>query len=215
MNPLHRWQRHLRSRPRLITAALITFGLFLAALPLMSISRAILVSFDLGITIFLVLIANVMSRATPITMRQRAMLQDEGKWVVLGASMIVSAVVMLALYLELHAGKDKSLRDALISGVTICLSWLFLAAIFAQQYAHSFYLDPECKDGGLLFPGTTEPDYWDFMYFSVVLNMTFQVSDVQITARSIRRLALLHGIVAFFFNVTIIALTVNVVAGIL
>jgi uncharacterized membrane protein len=79
----------------------------------------------------------------------------------------------------------------------------------------AFYLNPVCEDNGLVFPGTAEPDYWDFMYFSVVLSMTFQVSDVQITARPIRRLALLHGIVASFFNVTIIAITVNVVAGIL
>lgn len=205
----------MRSRPRLITAALITLALFVALLPLMSVSRALLVSFDIGIAIFLALLVNVMSRATPSRMRQRAKLQDEGKWVVLGASLILSVVIMLALYLELHAGKDKSVRDALLAGSTIFLSWLFLAAIFSQQYAHSFYLDPACQDGGLLFPGTAEPDYWDFMYFSVVLSMTFQVSDVQITARPIRRLALLHGVVAFFFNVTIIAITVNVVAGIL
>ena len=205
----------MRSRPRLITAALITLALFVALLPLMSVSRALLVSFDIGITVFLALLVNVMSRATPSRMRQRAKLQDEGKWVVLGASLILSVVIMLALYLELHAGKDKSVRDALLAGSTIFLSWLFLAAIFSQQYAHSFYLDPACQDGGLVFPGTAEPDYWDFMYFSVVLSMTFQVSDVQITARPIRRLALLHGIVAFFFNVTIIAITVNVVAGIL
>jgi uncharacterized membrane protein len=205
----------MRSRPRLITAALITVALFVALLPLMNGSRALLVSFDIGITIFLALLVNVMSRATPSRMRQRAKLQDEGKWVVLGASLIVSVVIMLALYLELHAGKDKSVRDALLAGSTIFLSWLFLAAIFSQQYAHSFYLDPACQDGGLVFPGTAEPDYWDFMYFSVVLSMTFQVSDVQITARPIRRLALLHGVVAFFFNVTIIAITVNVVAGIL
>ena len=215
MNVFLRWQHHIRSRPRLITAALITLALFVALLPLMSVSRALLVSFDIGITIFLALLVNVMSRATPSRMRQRAKLQDEGKWVVLGASLILSVVIMLALYLELHAGKDKSVRDALLAGSTIFLSWLFLAAIFSQQYAHSFYLDPACQDGGLVFPGTAEPDYWDFMYFSVVLSMTFQVSDVQITARPIRRLALLHGIVAFFFNVTIIAITVNVVAGIL
>jgi uncharacterized membrane protein len=205
----------MRSRPRLITAALITLALFVALLPLMSVSRALLVSFDIGIAIFLALLVNVMSRATPSRMRQRAKLQDEGKWVVLGASLILSVVIMLALYLELHAGRDKSVRDALLAGSTIFLSWLFVAAIFSQQYAHSFYLDPACQDGGLVFPGTAEPDYWDFMYFSIVLSMTFQVSDVQITARPIRHLALLHGVVAFFFNVTIIAITVNVVAGIL
>jgi uncharacterized membrane protein len=215
MNALFRWQRHFRSRPRLISAALITLGLFIVLLSLMSASRALLVSFNLGITLFLALIAGVMSRATPSTMRQRAMLQDEGKWVVLGASIIVSVIALVALYQELHAGKDKSLQDALLAASTIFLAWMFIAAMFAQQYAHSFYLILDKENGGLIFPGTNEPDYWDFMYFSVVLNMTFQVSDVQITARSIRRLALLHGIVAFVFNVTIVAITVNVMAGIL
>ncbi len=215
MSTFLQWQRHFRGRPRLITAALITLGLFVALLPLLNTARALLVSFNFGTTIFLALMVRVMSRASPSTMRQRARLQDEGKWVVLGASVIISAVIMLALYQELHAGKDKSVQDALLAGFTIFASWLFLAVIFSQQYAHSFYLDPECKDGGLVFPGTNEPDYWDFMYFSVVLSMTFQVSDVQITARSIRRLALAHGIVAFVFNVTIIAITVNVMAGIL
>jgi uncharacterized membrane protein len=215
MNALFRWQRHFRNRPRLVTAALITLGLYAALLPWLSTARALLLSFNIGSAAFLALIAGVMSRATPATMRHRASLQDEGKWVVLGASLIVSAIVLAALYQELHAGKDKSVQDALLAGLTIFLAWLFLAAIFAQQYAHSFYLNPRCEDGGLIFPGTSEPDYWDFMYFSVVLSMTFQVSDVQITARPIRRLALLHGIVAFVFNVTIIAITVNVMAGIL
>jgi uncharacterized membrane protein len=215
MNPIDRWQRHFRSRPRLISAALITLVLFLSLLPLLSPTRALLVSFNLGMTLFLALLAHAMSRASPATMRQRAGLQDEGKWVVLGASLIIAVIIMVALYQELHAGKDKSVVDALLAGSTIFLSWMFLASIFSQHYAHSYYLEPDGKDGGLLFPGTPEPDYWDFMYFSVVLSMTFQVSDVQITSRSIRRLALLHGVVAFVFNVTIIAITVNVMAGIL
>ena len=215
MNAIYRWQRHFRSRPRLISASLITLALFIALLPVLSATRALLVSMNLGMSLFLLLLAHAMSRATLATMRKRAQLQDEGKWVVLGASLIIAVVVMAALYLELRAGKDKSVGDALLAGSTIFLSWMFLASIFSQQYAHSFYLEPDCKDGGLLFPGTHEPDYWDFMYFSVVLSMTFQVSDVQITSRSIRRLALLHGVVAFVFNVTIIAITVNVMAGIL
>mgnify|MGYP003352863198 CR=1 FL=1 len=104
----------------------------------------------------------------------------------------------------------------LLATLTIVLSWAFTHTMFALHYAHEFYDENQGRGGGMQFPGDDpEPDYWDFMYFSVVLNMTFQVSDVQISSRPIRRLALLHGVVAFFFNVTIIAITVNVAAGIL
>ena len=112
---------------------------------------------------------------------------------------------------ELHAAKDKSLADIVLASSTIFLSWLFVAVVFAQQYAHSFYLTP----GQLAFPGTETPDYLDFTYFSVVLSMCCQTSDVAITASPLRRLVMLHSIVAFFFNVIIIAITVNVVAGVL
>ena len=83
--------------------------------------------------------------------------------------------------------------------------------MFAQQYAHSFYV----KAGQLVFPGTEQPDYWDFTYFAVVLSMCCQTSDVAVSSSSMRRLVMLHGVVSFFFNVIIIAITVNVVAGVL
>jgi uncharacterized membrane protein len=86
------------------------------------------------------------------------------------------------------------------------------------HYAHIYYDPSERKDGGkvrggLEFPGTKEPDYWDFVYFSFVIGMTCQVSDVQITARHLRHLATAHGIISFFYNTVVVALAVNVVAG--
>jgi uncharacterized membrane protein len=90
---------------------------------------------------------------------------------------------------------------------------VFVNIMFALHYAHDYYAAPDANASGLAFPGTSEPDYWDFMYFAFVLGMTFQVSDVQITSRGVRRFALMHGVLAFFFNVVIIALTVNIVAG--
>jgi uncharacterized membrane protein len=86
--------------------------------------------------------------------------------------------------------------------------------IFALHYAHEFYgggLDDQI--GGLIFPGDEDPDYWDFVYYSFVVAMTAQVSDVQITSKAIRRLTTAHGAVSFFFNVTVLALTVNIVSG--
>jgi uncharacterized membrane protein len=99
---------------------------------------------------------------------------------------------------------------------TILLSWFFVHTIFALHYAHEYY--GERRDGvigGLNFPGDDDPDYWDFFYFSLVVGMTSQVSDVAITSKSIRRVATMHGALSFFFNVTVLALTINIVSGLL
>ncbi len=101
----------------------------------------------------------------------------------------------------------------MLATCSLLLAWLFLNTIFAVHYAHEFYGDSGGKHSGLDFPGTKEPDYWDFIYFAFVIGMTFQVSDVQISERKIRRVALVHALIAFFFNVIVIALSVNIVAG--
>jgi uncharacterized membrane protein len=207
--------RHLRFRPRLASAVVVATLLFVYLSTFLSINRALLLAFNGGAAFFLIAIAITMVRATPDLMRQQAKVQDEGKWTVLALSLAVSGVTLIALYLELHGAKIHSLSDVILASASILLSWLFVATMFALHYAHSFYLKPEPIAGRLIFPGTDQPDYWDFMYFSIVLSMACQVSDVQITDRIVRRTALLHGVVAFFFNVIIIAITVNVVAGVL
>jgi uncharacterized membrane protein len=100
-----------------------------------------------------------------------------------------------------------------ITGVTF--SWILLHTIFMYRYAHIYYGDhatlKDQKEGGLDIPGEGHPDYFDFAYFSFVIGMTFQVSDIQISSRRIRRIALLHGLLSFVFNTVIVALTINVV----
>jgi len=114
------------------------------------------------------------------------------------------------------AGSGRVLALA-IGVLTIFLSWTTLHVIYAVHYAHIYYDPAEHtgmkQRGGLEFPGTKEPDYWDFVYFSFVIGMTCQVSDVQITARHLRHLATAHGIISFFYNTVVVALAVNVVAG--
>jgi uncharacterized membrane protein len=102
---------------------------------------------------------------------------------------------------------------------TIVLSWSLVHTVFSLHYAHAYYGPADDEDdadglvGGLEFPSDTTPDYWDFMYFSYVVGMTCQVSDVQISGKNLRRMALIHGVVAFFFNTIILALTINIVAS--
>jgi uncharacterized membrane protein len=97
----------------------------------------------------------------------------------------------------------------------LVLTWLFSNIVYALHYAHLFYLDgADGGDaGGIDFPGCTTPDYWDFLYFSLTLGMTFQTSDVTISSRAVRRVVLGHSLAAFVFNLGIIAFTINVIGG--
>ena len=209
MSFLPRSLHHVVRRPRLLLASAVGLLLFAILSAYQPVAFAGLIAFDVGATIFLVLIAIITTRANAASMRHRARIQADNKWIVLLASLSVAAVVIIALYSELHAAKDKSLGTLALASATILLAWLFVATMFAQQYAHDFYMTP----GQLIFPGTEQPNYWDFTYFAVVLSMCCQTSDVAVTATNARRLVLLHSVVSFFFNVIIIAITVSVVAG--
>jgi uncharacterized membrane protein len=99
---------------------------------------------------------------------------------------------------------------------TILLSWLFMHTIFALHYAHEYYGEGrDASIGGLDFPGGQDPDHWDFLYFSFVIAMTSQVSDVQITSKVVRRLVNIHGVLSFFFNVAVLALMINMVSSLI
>jgi uncharacterized membrane protein len=204
----------VRSRPWTIVSLLI-FVLIVAALYVSGVPlpNALLLGFDVAAVIFLVVIAYLFNRAEPDRMRRRAQAIDTGRWVVLLSGVLLAAVVLGALGVELHAAKSGGLFGLVVSVLSVILSWLFLNVMFAIHYAHGYYGNLGDKHTGLDFPDTPEPDYWDFAYFSIVIGMTFQVSDVQITSKYLRRVVLMHSVIAFFFNVFIIAVTVNIVAG--
>ena len=148
--------------------------------------------------------------------------QQEGEWTIF--SLTVAAIVFsfIAIFGEFSVTKslqdaDKILHVGLVAA-TLLLSWLMTHTSFAIRYAHEYYavdLGGPTIDGGLVFPGDEMPDYFDFFYFALVLGMTFQVSDVQITSRKLRRLATAHGLLGFLFNTIIVALTVNIAASML
>ena|GEM_PF-82983 len=211
---LRRRVRLVRSRPHYSTAAAIFLVLVATMIGAGSgLSFGMLVAFDVASTIFLVTITVMFARSTPATMRTRACQQDGGRWGVLWSSVIVSSIVLVALWNELHAASTGGVIEIALAFASLVLSWIFLNAIFGLHYAHEFYTPSAQKNAVLQFPGNAEPDYWDFMYFAFVLGMTFQVSDVQIADRHVRRIALVHGVIAFFYNLVILALSVNVVAG--
>ncbi|GAB2559593.1 DUF1345 domain-containing protein [Rhodanobacter koreensis] len=208
--PLH----YVRARPRTFIALMI-FIVVCAVLMAMKLrpATAVLLAFDLAALVFLGIIARMFNRASAAHMRSQARAQDTGRWGILWSGIVLSTVVLVALSSELHAAKGGGLLGLGVGALSVVLSWLFLNIMFAIHYAHGFYGDLGEKHAGLEFPDTPQPDYWDFAYFAIVIGMTFQVSDVQITSRYLRRVALLHSVIAFFFNVFIIAITVNIVAG--
>lgn len=152
--------------------------------------------------------------------RRQARRQDDSRIIIFFLVLIAACVSMLAVILLLTSQGDDTKHKALQLSVGIAcmmLSWLLMHTVFTTRYAHMYYADHATKAdthaGGLDFPGESKPDFVDFAYFSFTLGMTFQVSDVEISARKIRRLALWHGFISFGYNATIIALTVNIVAG--
>ncbi len=215
-----KWSIH----PRLFLSILVSAITAILLPSWLHLSSRILCIWDSGMICFLILTWMVMLRSTPAMMSHKAKLQDEGRLVIL--SLITAAVCasLLAIGFIMHQTKNVSTGILLLhlglSVVTIVGSWLLVDTIFTLHYAHGYYQDDlstsiQDEAKGLEFPGSTEPDYWDFLYFSFVIGMTGQVSDVEVTSHSMRRLALLHGILSFFFNTAILAMSINIIAGLI
>ena len=204
----------LSARPSLaIGGGLLMLVAITAVLLGLHPAPAFLLGFDVGAITFISLQLREFRTATPRSMREKARRQDAGRWGILWSGVAFSAVVLVALGTELQAGKTGGWLALLIAAASIVLSWVFLNTLFALHYAHGYYGDYGKPHEGLDFPGEGEPDYWDFAYFAIVIGMTFQVSDVQVTSRYLRRMVLVHGVIAFFFNVCIVAVSVNILAG--
>jgi|SRR5947209_5514648 len=208
--------RIVRARPRLFTSALI--GLLVIALCPSDwrLATRMLMGWDIGLALYLGLLLRMMAVAEVRHIRMRAKLQDEGQIVVLALTAI-AALASLGAIVALLGMSEAGNRDPghlALALTTIFLSWMFTHSMFALHYAHEFYDENGGKGGGLIFPGDLrEPDYWDFVYFSLVIGMTSQVSDIVITCRPIRHTVTAHGVIAFFFNVTLLALMVNIAAS--
>lgn len=153
--------------------------------------------------------------------RSVAVAEDPGRvlsfaFVLVGAVASLLAVGVLLRIMHASPGHVMRMQVALSVLAVLC-AWLLLHTIFTLRYAHLYY-DPNVdgKEGGLAFPGTdTEPDYLDFAYFSFVIGMTAQTADISISGRTLRRMALLHGILAYGFNTAVIALSISSLASVL
>ncbi|WP_423141228.1 DUF1345 domain-containing protein [Parablastomonas sp. CN1-191] len=205
--------------PRFLICLVLMPSLF-AALTMSGIARdwrdAAALAFDGAALVFLLSLAPVLRHAESKTIREHAAENDANRGVILIVTTVVTLVVMAAIAGELQGAKHHELLAMAKLVVTLVLIWLFANTVYATHYAHAFYsAEPRTgKDaGGLDFPGTNAPDYGDFLYFACTLGMTFQTSDVAITAPAIRRVVLLHSFAAFIFNIGVIAFTINTLGG--
>jgi uncharacterized membrane protein len=198
------------------------YGMFLALLATMAPfalvlpwHEAVMAGFDVAAIAFLLSIVPLIDHA-PDDIRRDAAANDANRGQMLLITAIVSFVVLIAVGLATARGEGGlgGLGIALLL-VTLACAWLFSNSIYALHYAHIFYMSDVqgTKDGGLDFPGDQEPAYWDFLYFAFTLGMTFQTSDVTVTNRSVRRTVVLHSLLAFAFNIGILAFTINVLGG--
>jgi uncharacterized membrane protein len=214
-----RWPlRLVRTRPRLFSAG-ATAVVVTAILSLVTdwrLPTRLLVGWDVATALYLSLVFHMMVSSDVHRIRARAAGQDEGQAAILVLTVVAALASLGAIVVELGAaGGVRIGREPVrlvLAALTILLSWTFIHAIFALHYAHEFY--DARTGGGMAFPGgDAEPDYWDFVYFSFVIGMTSQVSDVGVTSKTIRRTVAAHGIVAFVFNAALLALTVNLAAS--
>jgi len=213
--------RNLYAGRRLVLCTLLGVLVFLAAPETLRLPLRAALAWVVGVTLFLGLTLLAVGDASPERLKRRAQRQDSRGWVILAIIVIASAVSLAALGFVLEKGQETGalalgLRIGL-AGLSVVASWLLTHTTFALRYAHYYYGDPGKRGGpvrgGLAFPGGHNPDYWDFFYFSFVVGMTCQVSDVQVTSRPMRRLTLAHGVLSFFFNTGVLALAVNILAS--
>jgi len=213
----------LNAHRRLVVALVGGGACFLVLSPALPVSLRLAISWDLSVAMFLGFTAWVITQCARERMRGTVLTNDQGRVGVLMLVLFAIVASIAAIFFLLEKPKGGGGPPALqvaIAIATIICSWLMTHVMFALHYAHRFYRDdpstPEADaTGGLKFPGEESPHYWDFLYFAFVIGMTSQVSDVQVTSHGMRRLVLLHGILSFAFYTIVLALSINIVAGLI
>ena len=206
----------------LAAAAAVGFAMLAAPSWLKPMVRVV-ACYDAGAIVMLLLHWSVALRTSASQTRVWAASQDSGRDAVFIVTLLAVAFGFVAAFDVLGPGPHdhKPEHEAVVYGLAlgaVALGWLLIHTMFSFRYAHIYYRDRGRRsenDYGLIFPRDDEPNFLDFAYFSFVIGMTFQVSDVQVTSKGIRRLVLAHGLISFGYNTAILALVVNVVSGLL
>jgi uncharacterized membrane protein len=211
---------HLEPQARWVVAAIVGVAGYFLVHTFASTPTCIIAAWDSFSLTFLALIWIAIFGSGIDHIRYRARTQDLSRLLIFTFTIAAACSSIFAVIILLSAAKNTTHigLHATLSVLAVLSSWSLVHTMFAMRYAHAYYGDGKSGDkhaGGLEFPSDDTPDYLDFAYFSFVIGMTCQVSDVQITAKSLRTLALIHGILSFCFNTIILALTINTVSGLL
>jgi uncharacterized membrane protein len=203
-------RRSATARLPLFAAVGVAVLVGLLALLLVHASTALLLGWCAGAITYLALALRIGFTMSRAQVRILAAAIDEGRNTVLSATLAATLISLAAVVVELGGsrGTPGASLSALLAGLTIALSWSFVHVLFAHRYMHEHALR-----GGLDFPGDDTPDFCDFLYLAFTIGMTAQVSDVTTTAPAMRRLVLVHALVAFIFNAAVLATAVNIAAS--
>lgn len=218
--PLHRPRLKTRSignviaPPRFIAFGIVLIAVASAAIRYLGWRLGFMIGFDVAALTFLSSCWGLLDDR-PSDMRANAKRNDANRAVLLALSFLVILLILTVVVSEgLEEGRASSGTVALIS-VTLVLAWFFSNTVYTIHYAHLYYFRPDGREdaGGLRFPETEEPKYWDFIYFAFCLGMTFQTADVDVTTTAMRRAVTFHCLAAFIFNIGILAFSINVLSG--
>ena len=214
--------RQLLARIRLVSAMLAGLALHLVLPPHWpgAATTRWLLCWNTAVLLYLLLSLRVVADASDHNMRQRANRQDEGQKTILVLTIAAVLASLAAIVGELSTikslGGPEKLLHLGLTALTVVCSWVFMHLMFAMHYAHDYYRSGrQGHEPGLAFPQEPLPDYWDFLYFSAVIGTSGQTADVSFTSKSMRRTGLVHCLLAYFYNTTVLALTINIAASLI
>lgn len=217
--PRSRLGRVLMARLRLLVSVVAGVLLFLLLPGSDRLVTRLLAAWDLTAAVYLAIAFAMIARSTVETCHRNAALYDESDWVIITIVVGSAAASFGAIFAELAAIKSAQgtpWASLLVAAATVVLSWTFTHVVFTFHYANIYYRSgKQGAAGGLEFPGKRPPDYLDFLYFAFVIGCAAQTGDVNTISHAMRRVSLIHGVVAFAFNTAILALTINVGASLL
>lgn len=210
----------MRARPRIFiaTVAALAMGILLPSNVASHTVTRLLIAWNTGALLYVLLAAIMMVRSTQHDMRRRALLQDDGQFVIIVLVAISTIASLAAIAAELVVVKDMhgaiKVAHVVLAGATVLASWAFSQVMFALHYAHDYYAAiAHGRPAGLQFPEDEQPAYGDFFYFAAVIGTSGQTADVSFTSKHMRRIGSLHCILAYLFNTTVLALVINIGAS--
>ena len=212
--------RQVRARPRIFIATIvaITVAVFLPTDLASHLVTRLLIAWNAGTCLYVVLAAIMMINSSHHHMRHRAQLQDDGQLIILLLVVVSSIASLVAIAAELAVVKEMHglvrIGHITLAGVTVLSSWAFIQTMFALHYAHDYYAAlSQGRPVGLQFPEDNTPDYGDFFYFAAVIGTSGQTADVSFASKPMRRIGSVHCILAYLFNTTVLALLINIGAS--